>query len=454
MWNPAPAFGEIIALLKTTCSEFIDPENREFRSSKNRLIRGSFWTLAGYSVYNISLLLIGIIAARILGKAGFGELGIIQSTIGVLGLIAGLGLGITATKFIAEFRDKDPEKVGNILALTTVVSLVSGSIITIFLFLSAPFIAGTFFHAPALTISLQISTGLIIAGAINGAQVGALSGFEAFRKIALNNTITGILLIPLTFAGLLWFGLNGFLAASVIGVGAGILLNHHALRGEYRHRRIRWSLGRWNEDLPILWQFSIPAICAALVVSVAMWIVNTLLINQPGGFDELGIFNAANQWRTILLFLPGIIALVSIPILAVKHGNEGYSSSLRLLKSVLLVSLAILVPTTALVCLLSPLIMQQYGAGFAESGLVLVLVACSALFMGLSVPVGNILAASNRMWVWFIMNLGWAIVLIAAAWLLLPWGALGLAGAFFISYFLHMVWTIWFAVRGIRASES
>jgi O-antigen/teichoic acid export membrane protein len=408
----------------------------------------------GYSVYNVSLLLLGIIVARSLGKEGFGELGIIQSTIGVLGLIAGLGLGITATKFIAEFRDKDPVKVGNILALSTVFCLASGGILSLLLVIFAPVLADAVFHAPQLTFSLQISAGLVLGGAVSGAQIGALSGFEAFKKIALINIAMGILLVPVTVVMLDHFGLNGVLAASVMVVWTGIVLNRIALVSEYRNQGLAWSVRDWRTESGIILTFSLPAILAALVVSAATWIVNTMLIHQPGGFDELGVLNAAIQWRTMLLFLPGIIALVSIPILAERHGNDGYGAMAQLLKHLLIITSVVMVPATILVCIFSPVIMQQYGADFSGTGTVLVLIAFSALFMGLSVPVGNMIAASGRMWVWFLMNLGWAVVLIGCARVLLPWGALGIAGALLAAYFIHLLWTTWYALRVISSGSD
>ena len=42
------------------------------------------------------------------GQEGFGALGMIQSTAGMLGVLAGLGLGITATKYVSELRRLDP----------------------------------------------------------------------------------------------------------------------------------------------------------------------------------------------------------------------------------------------------------------------------------------------------------------------------------------------------------
>ncbi len=53
-----------------------------------------------------------------LGKEEFGKLGIVQSTVGMFQVFAGFGLGLTATKYVAEFRDSDPAKTGRIIGLS------------------------------------------------------------------------------------------------------------------------------------------------------------------------------------------------------------------------------------------------------------------------------------------------------------------------------------------------
>lgn len=93
-----------------------------------RLARGAFWSLIGGVGSRALTLVSSIIVARLLGKEGYGEVGMVQSTIGLFGVFAGFGLGSTATKYIAEYGIKDPEKAGRILNLTLIFSLASASI--------------------------------------------------------------------------------------------------------------------------------------------------------------------------------------------------------------------------------------------------------------------------------------------------------------------------------------
>src|SRR3984885_14208366 len=87
-------------------------------SLRARFTVGVVWSLAGAIVSRGFLLAASVVCARFLGKEGFGALGMIQSTAGMLGIFAGLGLGLTATKYVSEFHRQDPEKAGRILALS------------------------------------------------------------------------------------------------------------------------------------------------------------------------------------------------------------------------------------------------------------------------------------------------------------------------------------------------
>src|ERR1700688_3646807 len=110
-------------------------------SLRARFTVGIVWSLAGAVASRGFLLAASVACARFMGKEGFGALGMIQSTAGMFGVFAGLGLGITATKYVSEFRRQDPTKAGRILALSAFAAFIWGSVITGLLILLAPFLA-------------------------------------------------------------------------------------------------------------------------------------------------------------------------------------------------------------------------------------------------------------------------------------------------------------------------
>jgi len=77
-----------------------------------RFASGSFWSFIGVSVSHVFGLLTTVIIARILGQKGYGEFGIIISTLGMFSAVGSIGLGLTATRYIAKFRKTDPKAAG------------------------------------------------------------------------------------------------------------------------------------------------------------------------------------------------------------------------------------------------------------------------------------------------------------------------------------------------------
>ena len=73
---------------------------------------GAFWALVGAVVSRGLTLASSVLAGRLLGTKGFGEVGMIQGTQGLFGIVAGAGLGLAATKFVAESRSIDPARTG------------------------------------------------------------------------------------------------------------------------------------------------------------------------------------------------------------------------------------------------------------------------------------------------------------------------------------------------------
>lgn len=420
----------------------------------SRFVYGTKWVIIGIAIYNICILISNIFIARIIGVEQYGELGIIQSTIGMLGIVAGLGIGVTATKYIGEYKAINTEKTGNIISLSIIITIISGTILTVSLILLSPFIASSLLNKPSLTVPLQISSGILLLGAVNGAQVGALIGFEAFKRYAITNIIVGCFSIPITIVLVTLLGLIGAILSNIGYMLISLLINNRILRHEYRKFGAKINFKKCLNESSIIWKFSIPAIMASFVVSITTWIVCLLLVNQQNGFFEMGLYNAANQWRPVLLFIPGIIGQVSLPLLSEQYGSKKYSKVNQFLRHNIFFIAIISLPIALIFSLLSNVIMTQYGNFFSEGSSVLIVILITATLSAIETPIGTLITASGRMWLGFFLNLAWAVVLLISSWFLISYGALGLAIAFLISYIFHGIWSTIIAVKIFRIKED
>ncbi len=415
-----------------------------------RLARGALWSTAGALIARVLSLLSSIVIARLLSKVGFGELGIIYGTVALFQLFAGFGLGVTATKYVAEHRHSDPAKAGRIIAMAWLVTAATGAICAVLLAGLAPWLAAHTLAAPHLGGPLRITSLALFLTAINSAQTGALSGFEAFKTMARLNLITGVSNVPILIVGVLLGGLEGAVWAMVVSGAGTWLILHLAIRNEARRFHVPLRLVGCLQELPLLWKFSVPAVLSGMMVTPVSWACNALLVNQPGGYAEMGVFNAANQWFNALLFLPNVAGGVILPILSERLASRNTRDCARLLGlSFRAIALAV-TPMVILGCLLSAVIMRVYGASFAAGWPTLIVTLITAGLLSVQTPVGHIITASGRMWLAFGMNTGWAIGFLCLSCLLVRHGSLGIASARLGAYVLHTTWTFGFAYWYLR----
>ena len=426
---------------RLTRSESVMRQSLSGSPIAHRLLTGAFWSMLGGVASRVFTVLSGVVVARIIGKEGFGEYGMVQSTIGMLGVLAGFGLGATATKFVADARHGDPARAERVANLTLLVAVASGALLAATTFLSSHWLAASTLQRPELSGLLQAASLLLFCSALNNVMLGTLAGFEAFRQVARINLWQGLAAPPSAILLVLAFGVDGAVASLTVNAALGTLLCAAALRGHYRDHSMSaaYHPSLWSE-WPVLWRFSLPTMLSGLMVAPVTWLANLFLVSLPGGYGELGLFNAANQWRAVVMLVPGLLASVMLPILSAAHG-AGQGEFDRAVSLNLKGTWLFCLPLTVAVMVLNRQLTALFGKAYAGSGPVMVLLMISCFFMIVNNTVGAALAGSGRMWAGFAMNCAWGVSLVAGAWLLVPrMGAFGLALAYLLAYLLHTCW--------------
>ena len=405
-----------------------------------RLVNGALWSLSG-AVFAKGLGLISsIIVARMLGKAGFGELGIIQSTIAMFGTFAGFGLGMTAAKFIAQYRSTDPIKAGRILALSSLFALIISGIISLAFYYSAPWLASNTLNAPQLADILKISALILFLSSINGAQTGALSGFEAFKIVAKINLVCGLINFPLMVGGAYLKGLEGVVWGMTIAVAINWLINHYAIRKECKKSGIPYTYRGCFTEHPVLWQFALPSMVSSIFFIPVEWALNALIVNQPGGYEQMGLFNAAKQWHVIILYIPSAISNMTLPIMSNLLGEGKYQQykKMLLVNSFMLAGIALVVSLP--IVIFSSEIMALYGPGFSTGTDILLLICFYSVLWAANIVIGQVLWTTGSTMLAMLLAALRALLLLGCFFYLVPHNALGLALAYSATYLLQTIY--------------
>jgi O-antigen/teichoic acid export membrane protein len=412
-------------------------------SGESRLVRGTAWTAIGTSSAQGLAFIAAVFAARIIGPVGYGEYGMILSTVGMFGVFAGPGLTTTAARFISERRTSHPEQLPALVRFLTRISFYSAAAAAAALALIAGWLCRESLNAPQLTTAVRWSAGLLFLLVVNGTQTGLLTGFERFRALSRINVLRGALTLPLMLVGVWFWKVEGLVAAALLA-NVGVWIGSEiTLKRTYAEHGVR-PAGRLpaGEAHDMLFRFALPSVLGGLFVIPVYWIVNRWLIQQPGGFAELGMLNAANQWKTVILFLPTIIMQVTLPLLSSTSGGSDRPAFDRLLLAAQNSSILIVFPISALVMFGATWAMHLYGRDFAAGATTLVWSLSAVMIMSIGAAVGSALQARSRMWIGFFINVGWALItLLVSALLIRSWGAAGCACAVAVAYGGSTVWS-------------
>ena len=381
----------------------------ESNSIIDRIVSGTSWVLFGTIFSKISVFMATICIARILSKEVYGELSIIRSTIQLFVSLSGFGIGATATKFIAEYRRNSPEKVINVYFVTNIFVWIMAIIACSILILFSSSIATERLHHEELGMQLRIAGIILFFTLINGAQTGSLAGFEDFKRIAKCNILMGISEVLFLCIGAYLWGLTG----AVIGFGLtycvawgynSIGINRHlkALHIPFRKEILNIKL----HDFNILYSFSLPLAAMSWMQMLTYWWMKTLVV-ECSGFSSMANYDIAEQWKTLSLLIPSMIASVILPVLSNVNDDRNRRKAIKLN---FYINVGFTMAIAIFILIFGKWLILIYGTAYNNVWPVYILVT-SAIFDSVSNLCGTILISSKKVPMALISNGVWAICL-------------------------------------------
>ncbi|HXL73220.1 MAG TPA: oligosaccharide flippase family protein, partial [bacterium] len=320
---------------------------------------------------------------------------------------------------------------------------------SVIIFFAASYLSNNLLKNDGLTVSLRYAAILMLISALNGVLSGILSGFEAFKRLAFNMVLSNILSLPFMVIGALLGGLPGVILGMILVQGTLTLIYYENMRKRSKAEGIPLDHPEYLSELKMVLQFSLPTMAASMISGPANWASNAILVNQPGGYGEMGIFQAAQQWKTVVMMLPNLINSSALPILANVTSNQKRFVQTAKYNIFSCAGLSLL---TALgIILFSRLVMALYGKGFRQGVLVLVLTVLMAVLQSVSQTLTQVMISTNRVWANLAVNTAFAALLVIFSLLWVPHGlAVGLAEASLASWGLVVLWQTMMVLRILK----
>lgn len=385
-----------------------------------QMIRNLSWVTAISTFERAAALLQTVLAARVLGIHDYGIYGLLLGTIGLTASMVGVQMGLTATVFVARYREHAKSKAASVIRFVGRFGL---GVSLLFLILTIPFIeplARWLVGESAMHGAVLAGCILVALSIIGGVQDGVIQGFEDFRTVTLVRLVTTLVSLALVLPlGGAW-GLTGVMWAMVVGAALKTL---YLIRSIDRHGRAN-DLPESGRDIKVkelLWGFSIPSVAANITLGLASWYGLYLLSRQPAGFESVAVASLGAQWKSPIILLVTAVTTVCIPVISRSHRASDAVGIDLIRNRALMFNGATAIVGVALMALASPLILRTYGAAFTDGKLAFSLLVASALPQALATTYAQEYIGKGEIWqISLLMTVSLAVPMVVGFQFLVP----------------------------------
>lgn len=400
-----------------------------------KILKGTFFLSIGSISSRALLALAYIIMARILTKEEYGEYGMIKSTIDNFLIFASMGIGLTTTKYVSELKNIDKQATSSILGNSILLVFFSSLLIFFLILIFSDYISSSVLKNSDLRWLLVTAGGILIFVSLNGTQLGALLGFQSYKETAIVNIFQGILIFTGLTGGAYLFGLKGAVLGNLIALCILNIITQFYLRKECLKNGLTISLQDWKKNIKKIYKFAIPASLSTIIVAPTIWILNTILVNQPDGYTQLGIYSAVIIFSTAIQMINGSLSNALLPIFLTKDTDVTPKKEFFNYFGAWFISILLALPIILFPELVSLILGPKYPVDIVK--IVLSLSVVSTLIVAYKQGISRDLVIKNKMWL-SVFSMGqWAIVSLILFCFLKKHGAVGFAISYCIGYIVN-----------------
>lgn len=408
-------------------------------NSYKQILRSSS-VIGGASVLNIAIGLLRIKAAAVLlGPAGVGLIGLLQSMMSTAATIAGLGLGNVGTRQIAEAAATgDLQTVAITRRALLWVTLALASIGALVFLMLGGILAARVLGDPARAADvawLAMGVALTVASGSQGALLNGMRRIGDLARISIGSAISST---AVAIAAVWLWGPRGILAFVLAAPAASFLLGHWYVAKLGRLRTPPASLHALAAQWRTMIRLGAAFMVSGLAVSLGQLLARALIQRELGA-AALGYFQAV--WLIGMTYLGFVLSAMGTDyyprLTAVIRDRE---TTNRLVNEQTEVALLLAGPAFLVILAMAPWIIEVlYTSAFVEAVAILRWQVLGDILKVASWPLGFVILAAGDGRTYVVTESLAIGVLLLAMWILLPILGIVSAGiAFFAMYIVYL----------------
>jgi O-antigen/teichoic acid export membrane protein len=270
-----------------------------------------------------------------------------------------------------------------------------------------------------------------------------MAGLEAYPALGKAGIVAGVAYVGASLTGAGIGGLPGALAGVAVSALLQSVILARSLISETSRQGISFRIHEIWQEASLLRQFAIPASLSGATALSALWLANAFLVRQPGGYDQMALFAAANSLKVASQLIPNMVNVVGVSLLSNQLGADDQDRYRRVYWANLVAVAAVLGLGAAALAVGGRYALRLFGEGFVQGYAVLVLMMIAAFLETICTAAAQPLQRRERMWtMFFAVILPTHCVLVMTAWRLAPSiGALGVASGYVAGWAIGLLAT-------------
>lgn len=416
--------------------------------TRKRFFNAILFGIGGAIISKVFLMVFNIVAARMLGETKYGIYSLINNTVQTFIVFAGAGIGVTLTRYVALYRDKDKDMTGIVIKTLLIFNTILSIIISILVFIFSDLISGLLSQETNISLYIKITSATIFFTSIASILQSILQGFEEYKKVAVMQIISNLLMLVIGVIITKIFNILGtvitllilqIISTILFGVSIKKIINN-------REIKLRYEI---NPTIKIaIKDVAIPAFLSTIFATPLLWITN-FIFTKNNSYEEFAAFSVCLQWFTILNYLPQQLGQVK-PIYTQLYADGNVLEFKKTIKKMIGISTVFSIVATIVLMIGSCFLLKMYGDFYLNFVLPFNIMLIASIFFALQSQYGSIFQAIGKIWTCFYLNIMWAIIFFISFILLYGKGVIGYTITYLISYVVYTIISIIIFYRTIN----
>lgn len=400
--------------------------------STKRIFNAIFFGIGGAVISKGLLMLFNMIAARILNETSYGVYSIINNTVQTFIVFAGAGIGVTLTRSVALYRDKNKEMAGIVIKTLLMFNVLLSLIVALLMFIFSNYLSNILSQDYDISLYLKITSLTIFFTSFALVLQSILQGFENFKHIAISQIVSNVLMLIIGIILTYFYGITGTIITLLVLQVLMSIFFALIIRKILKTKSIRLKFQINDVVKDSIKNIAIPAFISSIFVIPVIWLTN-FEFTKYNGYEQFAAFSVCLQWFNILNYLPQQLGQVK-PIYTQMYDDGKISELKAVVKKMMLFSICFALVLALILGIGSKLLLSLYGNFYVSYYISFIIMLIASIFFAIQSQFGSVFQAVGKIWMCLILNVIWAVIFLVSFYLLNSKGVFGYSLTYLISY--------------------